>query len=138
MSEKKETDNSMNKLNDKLIKVKAKALDGSGWCFGFVVEFNDVDQDKKLGYMIYNFSKNKYIKIKPETVCRQVGIEDKHGTKVFENDTLFDGKGWITIQYYENGFGYEFMGDIVYIAGHKYIKNVMSRFSCLENLFDKE
>lgn len=59
---------------------KAKSITDDEWFFGDLVRIND-------GGIITSYIYYRG-RVKEETVCQYIGVEDKNGTKVFVNDFI--------------------------------------------------
>ncbi len=64
---------------------KAKRLDNGKWMLGLLSRRCD------RFYIEYDFDNEtnaQYIRVDPETISQYIGIEDKYGNKIFENDIV--------------------------------------------------
>lgn len=81
------------------IEFKAQRIDNKEWVYGyFIKNKNGECYIKDTDYNVTN-GKNNLIpyEVIPETVCQYIGVKDKNGKKVYDNDKvklhqfLFDG-----------------------------------------------
>ena len=65
---------------------KAKNIEDGNWVFGSYLTFPNV-QNGSIEHRIIDNDGYVFV-VDPETVCRYVGLTDKHGVKIFEGDFI--------------------------------------------------
>ena len=80
--------------NYKEILFRAKRVDNNEWAFGDLLHLPNGD--------VVILSNKGYVKVIPETVGQFIGLVDKNGEKIFENDIII--YTWNTLNRHKNSF----------------------------------
>jgi hypothetical protein len=121
-------------MNHELLLCRAKHKDTLEWMEGYFV-LNEHNEQHK--YWLLQFSKNKayQIPIDPETVCRNTGLEDCDGKRVWEWDIVYGYSGKALIEWGEDvGYGLTWSP----IGNHKMesITGFIEEYRVIGNKFD--
>lgn len=82
--------------NYKEILFRAKRVDNNEWAFGDLLHLPNGD--------VVILSNKGYVKVIPETVGQFIGLEDKNGEKIFENDIII--YTWNTLNRHSEKYKY--------------------------------
>lgn len=126
-----------------VIKFKAKRKDDNKWCFGqlvfdknkipFIVEELERENQNDVTKL---YATNWY-EVIPETISRYIGITDKKGIEIYENDimkNLLGGKGVVKFDKW-CGAILDFEESIVCTS---FNSSVIRRYKVNGNIYDKE
>lgn len=75
-------------MEQRIIKFKAKRLDGKGWVCGYFYEENGNTYIIENRQKESKLNRNLSYQIDPSTVCQFTGLKDKNGEEVWEHDLL--------------------------------------------------
>lgn len=75
-------------MEQRIIKFKAKRLDGKGWVCGYFYEENDNTYIIENRQKESKLNRNITYQVDPSTVCQFTGLKDKNGEEVWEHDLL--------------------------------------------------
>ena len=71
---------------------KAKRTDNGEWVIGYVVKYGYTRKEKY--YIVPDYASDLYaIEVDPSTICRSIGLKDKNGRLIWENDIVRDKHG---------------------------------------------
>lgn len=73
-------------MEDKYLS-KAKRIDNGDWLVGYVVKYGYTGKEKY--YIVPSYASDLYaIEVDPSTICRSIGLKDKNGKLIWENDVV--------------------------------------------------
>ncbi len=75
-------------MEQRIIKFKAKRLDGKGWVCGYFYEENGNTYIIENRQKENKLNRNLTYQVDPSTVCQFTGLKDKNGEEVWEHDLL--------------------------------------------------
>lgn len=75
-------------MEQRIIKFKAKRLDGKGWVCGYFYEENGNTYIIENRQKESKLNRNLTYQVDPSTVCQFTGLKDKNGEEVWEHDLL--------------------------------------------------
>lgn len=75
-------------MEQRIIKFKAKRLDGKGWVCGYFYEENGNTYIIENRQKESKLNRNLSYQVDPSTVCQFTGLKDKNGEEVWEHDLL--------------------------------------------------
>lgn len=94
---------------ERIIKFKAKRLDGKGWIEGTPICING----KPYGIMI---GEKESPDIEPSTICQFTGLKDCDGTDIFEGDLLAEKRfPMYEVGYVDSEFAASYIGENTFI-----------------------
>lgn len=94
---------------ERIIKFKAKRLDGKGWIEGTPICING----KPYGIMI---GEKESPDIDPSTICQFTGLKDCDGTDIFEGDLLAEKRfPMYEVGYVDSEFAASYIGENTFI-----------------------
>lgn len=73
-------------MEDKYLS-KARRIDNGDWLVGYVVKYGYTEKEKY--YIVPSYASDLYaIEVDPSTICRSIGLKDKNGKLIWENDVV--------------------------------------------------
>lgn len=125
---------------------KAKTLDTNKWVFGSLIKESNhlFIQMEKVVSERYNIIGHTRYRIAPETICRSIGVNDRQGKPIYENDINPESD---IIAFCQKGLGYalkhyckqEKRVDFCYCHYCSYytdLPSVIDSFEVVGNIFD--
>lgn len=121
---------------------KAKRLDNGEWVEGYYLNIAKINpfictEKIKLNGALKGIMAPEMYETDPDTLCQYIGLTDKHGWKIWENDIVKheDSQSVGTVKWYCN----DYIGwcvDDVYNGEQQFTKEMWGECEIVGNIFD--